>query len=181
MCTVLFLFCSGDVETWWLTSTVTPLPSHSEEHMPLQYLTVGLQPDTLHVPGSIGSSAGNSEDGRQSSAASSELDLLLKLPTLSRTRSNSVKSYTSSSKSAQVFQRAGSFRHKIKCDSLSAQQISDSDVSICKKTSTGAVTPNFLTVSEETSRLLGTTGGMMKKLSVPNMSTKIVIQVDEAD
>ena len=158
------------METWWLQSTVTPIPSHSDY---THYLTAGglTGDNSLQVPGSCGA---HSDDGRQS-AASSEVDLCLKVPFSCRTRSNSVKSHCSASKSAQVFQRAGSFRHKIKSDSLSTPQMSEDNLH--KKSSTSVVPP-YLSVNEETARLLP--GGSAPKHSFSHRS-KIVIQVEEAE
>lgn len=167
---------AGETETWWLQSTVTPIPPHSD-YTPQHLSVSGLISDTLQVPGSAGYTGAKTDEGRQS-ATSSEVDLLLKLPSLCRTRSNSVKSHCSTSKSAQVFQRAGSFRHKIKCDSLSTPQMSEDNLH--KKSSTSVVPP-FLVVNEETTRLLSAASSTVTPKHSFSHNSKIVIQVDEAE
>lgn len=146
---------TGEMMTWWLTSTTAKIPCRRDYSQQLNVIT-----DTLLLPG----------EKRLSTV--SDLDLL-KTPQPSRSRSNSVRSQNSSSKSAQVFQRAGSFRHKIKSDSLSSTHVSEDNIA---KMSGGGI-PNFIISDDQSSRLLG-----RERMASPrpsNYNGNIVIQVDE--
>ena len=136
--------------TWWLISTATTIPpSRDNSHQSV------MRTDTLNIPGG--------SEKRLSTI--SDIDLL-KTPEQSRSRSNSMKSQNSSSKSAQVFQRAGSFRHKIKSDSLScSSHVSEGNIA-----KLGAL-PGFLAVNEDS-----TTCRLLPSPKAPS----IIIQVDEA-
>ncbi|XP_067936689.1 receptor-type guanylate cyclase Gyc76C-like [Watersipora subatra] len=142
----------GEVTTWWLESSVV-LPQRDNSKPALAPL------DSLPLP---------ITSDKRVSTVSSDFDMLI-MPELSRSRSNSIKSQNSSSKSSQVFQRAGSFRHKIKCDSLSSYQISEGNIG-----KLGVSTaPNFEPIHDDNAscRLLSNP----KHLS----HSPIVIQIDE--
>ena len=143
----------GEMTTWWLVRASVAIPPHKDY---CQQVTT----DTLQLPGG--------SEKRLSSDAS-DIDLL-KTPDQIRSRSNSLKSQNSSSKSAQVFQRAGSFRHKIKSDSLSSSHISEGN--IAAKISLSGV-PGLLPTNEEDSADCS----LLRNI---RNSASIVIQVDEA-
>lgn len=158
---MIVLLRIGEMLTWWLLSTAAPqIPLCRANSQQL-----GITVDTLHVPGA-------SDDGQHSPV--SDVDPLVKQ---SRSRSNSVKSHNSSSKSAQVFQRAGSFRHKIKSDSLSSTHVSEDNII---KVS-GSVAAGFLAdgATAACKLLPNRERAASPKNSLNNNNSSIVIQVDQ--
>ena len=109
---VCMLYFIGEVTTWWLEGG-----SGSDIHR-LVRPTV----DTLVVPHLSDSASQGS--GVTSDSGSDLIGRTTSLHMISRTRSNSIRSYNSSDiKSSYIFRRAESFRHKIKSESLCPSQV----------------------------------------------------------
>lgn len=152
--------------TWWLVEADDNLYKQPTNYL-YQPNTVT---DSLQLPGA-------GADIVCSSPAINELDLLT-VSQLTRSRSNSVRSQNSSSrscKSVQTFHRAGSFRQKIKQDSLSSPHVSEDNIA-----KVSATTSSFLTLNDENSRLLGCRSRSPKQSFTQIKPPSIVIQVDEA-
>ncbi|KAF6030690.1 hypothetical protein EB796_010989 [Bugula neritina] len=148
----------GEMLTWWLLSSSSLLTTH------MNYTQLSVITDTLQLPGACG-------EGSRPSTSSSDVENMLRTTRQIRSRSNSIKSHSSSSKSAQTFQRAGSFRQKIKSESLSSED------NIAKMG--GTPSPGLMPMSEEKVRLLSRERSHSPKSSLV-APANIIIQIDQA-